>query len=575
MRWTNLEVRKLLRLSRRPELLERERLAVLLRVATQTTHARAALEQVVEAAFDRTNSADRLRLEIIERCDMNGETTRQAARALHLSVRQFFRHRADAIDAITQSIEKALRRPPDSQSHLLSLAHLVETIDPKAARDIYQRAPAVRGGKTAFDIVRTSLWAGTDVSQDQIDACEGPWGMLAQAAVARHLVSRGENERAARIRDELRVTLQDRLGPRYAAAAFELTLLDRCEASRRGDASESRALVERLHALAGRDESLMALAMISESDQALTDGDITAAAVALNDVELLDIHASDLNIMARTALGKAMLSHVRGFHEDAFALANGAAPVIAALEGGFALRAAGIAGRAALLCGAPWTSPNSLIERYPKVWTRALVDAVASRHRLATDALAARVLAASALRLATERESPLLVSYAQVSLAGALDVLGNEREAQRLRIAAWQSSIRCRDEFALYDLFCHPHAPAHELGCMRLDEAFASAYQTYLSETTPAFTALIADRAARTDLVAEVLRAAVRAPVSKADSVSNHARVEVAGLPSARAAAFCLAPQARPHFEHRFAIAWDSVINKIASPTELERARAV
>jgi hypothetical protein len=562
MRWTNLEVRKLLRVMRRPRALAEQRLAVLLREALRAADEREALERIIKEAFGTTSPTDHLRLEIIRRCDIEGQTTRQAATALHLSMRHFFRHRADAIDAITQSIERVLRRPPDSLGHLMRLARLVETVDPKAAFDIYRRAPKAYDGELAYNIVRTAVWAGLDVGRDLIDACEGPWKMLALAAVARHLVSSGENKRAAAVRDDLRAKLGENLGPRYNAAAFELAFLDRCEACRRADARESEALLEPLRALAGNDESLLALAMISEADQALCDGDLTAAAIALEDVELLDIHGHDLNIMARTALARAMLSHVRGFHEEAFALANGAAPVIAALEGGFALRAAGIAGRAALVCGAQWTPPYALFERYPKVWTKALTEAVAARHLLAFDPLASKNAAESALALAVHHESPVLISYARVSLAGALDALGHSEEAQRLRVLAWQTALRCRDQFALYDMFCQPFAPTHDIGCMVIDDRLIAALKAYLEEESPGFEP---DVMMLTAAVSLSDRPGARAPLS--DVTGRTARI------AATALAFLHLPHARQEFEERFVRSWNGAHDMVRC--EDEEARAV
>jgi hypothetical protein len=562
MRWTNLEVRKLLRLMRRPRALAQQRLAILLREALRAADERQALEKIIEEAFDSSSPTDRLRLDIIRRCDFAGQTTRQAATALHLSMRHFFRHRADAIDGITQAIERVLRRPPDSLGHLMRLARLVETVDPKAAFDIYRRAPKVHDGELAYNIVRTAVWAGLDVGQDLIEACEGPWRMLALSAVARHLVSCGENRRAALIRDELRAKLGEDLGPRYNAAAFELAFLDRCEACRRADARESEALLEPLRALAGDDESLLALAMISEADQALCDGDLTAAAIALDDVELLDVHGHDLNIMARTALARAMLSHVRGFHEEAFALANGAAPVIAALEGGFALRAAGIAGRAALMCGAQWAPPYALFERYPKVWTKALTEAVAARHLLALDPIASKSAAESALALAVHHESPVLISYAHVSLAGALDVLGDSDEAQRLRILAWETALRFRDQFALYDMFCHPFAPAHDIGCMIVDDSFVFALKSYLEEEMSGF-----------ESDATMLRAALGLTERFGGIVPLSDVAARTGRVAGSALAFLLMPRARQEFQERFARSCN-VVHGIA-PCEDQEARAV
>lgn len=578
MRWTNLEVRKILRLLRKPRALELERLAVLLREALGAQDEAAALRTIIDAAFDSSNPIDRLRHELVGRCDIEGQSTRQTARALNVSMRQFFRHRADAIEVIARSIEKALRRPPDSQSHLLRLARMVETIDPKAALDIYRRAAGAGDRSTAYNIVRTAVWAGLDVTQELIDACEGPWRLLALCAVARRLVSYGENERAIAIRDTIRAALRDASGPGYDVAAFELALLDRCEACRVDDMTRSGALLQSLRILAGHDESLLALVLISEADQALIEGDLAAAAIALDDVELLDVHRRDLNIMARTALGKAMLSHVRGFHEEAFALANGAAPVIAALEGGFALRASGIAGRAALLCGGGWDPPTALFDKYPKVWTRALTEAVAARHLLAKDHLASMSAAESALALAMHHESPMLASYAQVSLAAALDIFGHEEEAQRLRLTAWKTALRVGDQFALYDVFVHPFARTHEIGCMRLDDDVIETLQEHVDET---FKDALAIGDVRAALGASLRIAACDSnneePSGARLHAVNHDRREAlaaAGKAASEAIVILVPPSDRPILEERFMRAWGGLTNPVFASNSDEERRA-
>jgi GNAT superfamily N-acetyltransferase len=462
---------------------------------------------------------------------------------------------------------------------LLRLAEMVEAIDPKAALDIYRRAARNGGGENAYNVVRTAVWAGLDVTQELIHACEGPWRLLALCAVARHLVSHGKNEQAAVIRDDIRVKLEEACGPGYDAAAFELALLDRCEACRIDDARKSGELLQSLRILAGHDESLLALVLISEADQALTEGNLAAAAIALEDVEVLDVHGRDLNVMARTALGRAMLSHVQGFHEEAFVLANGAAPVIAALEGGFALRAAGIAGRAALLCGAHWDPPSALFERYPRVWTKALTEAVAARHVLATDPLASMKAAESALALATHHESPTLASYARVSLAAALDSLGNEDAAQHVRLIAWETALRTGDRFALYDIFVHPHARAHDIGCMRLDGAFVRALQKYIEETVGDLRNVLNVRIA----LSEALRMAVSASAGRVvtsplmPAVLDRKQQDVlaiAGTAGSHAVSILVHPSERERFEERFMRAWHELTTAVFDLSEDEEQRA-
>jgi hypothetical protein len=569
MRRSNQEVRKLLHLWRRPHQLERERLAVMLRQATNAIDARAALQCVMAQTFDRTNAGDRLRFESIERCDVEGKPTRAVARELGLSMRQFFRIRAEAITALAVAIERTLRKPPDSYADLLQLAQAVETIDPKAALGIYLRLPPDRG-ETAFNIIRVSVWAGIEVSQEQIDRCQGPWRLLAKAVIACNLVSRGEDAAARVLRDELRKDLTNTNGMLYDVVAFELAFLDRCDAVRLGDVVQSRKLLTDLRLFAGQNEELQAKTLLQEADQASMEGDLTAAAVAIEDVERLEVHKSDFNIMARTALAKAMLSLARGYYHEAHELANGASLIKALSNAAFAWRAAGVAGRAALFCGAPWSPPPVLVEKYPEAWPRALAEAVRGRHLVRRDPHAALAASEFALELASRRECPAYKAYAQVSVAGSLDALGEPGRASQLRIAAWETGLRLGDQFTLYDLFYDPAAPVRDVGPMNADDAFVSVVARHVARDAPPFSELnrIVGAEQSSSLVRRCLEWALAPKGAKRQGylrphTHEPGKTEVAlgylksvGEHTARALAWYVAPDQREAFAQRFASDW-------------------
>jgi len=200
----------------------------------------------------------------------------------------------------------------------------------------------------------------------------------------------------------------------YDAVAFELAAQDILDAHRYGDVALARKVTETVRTLAGSNEYLIAFAMTIEAQQYILEGDLTAAALVLSDLESLEVHGRDHYIMARGAYCNAMLSLVRGFHEDAYAIANGARPAIAALEAGFGFRAATIAGRAALLAGLPWTPPSDLMDKYPNLWTRPETEGVLGRHLLAHNVAAARTIAENALaRSDRHRSAVLLTAFVQ------------------------------------------------------------------------------------------------------------------------------------------------------------------
>lgn len=574
-------------------MLERERLAVMLRECTQAGSARQAVQLAIESAFDQRDPAQRPLLETIQRVDLNGESTHSAATHMHLSIRHFFRYRKEAIAAIAQAMEKILRRPADSHRHLVQLAQTIQTINPKAAREIYLRVPTRRAGQVAYNIVRTALWAGIDVTQEQLDACDGPWRLLALAAVARHRIARGEDESASQMRAALRQELSGNSGALYDAVAFELAAQEILDAYRRGDVDAAGAIAETIRTLAGPNEQLLGLAMTMEAQQHLVEGDLTAAALVLTDVESLDVHSRDVNIMARTAYCNAQLSHLRGFHEDAYALANGAGPAIAALESGFGFRAASIAGRAALQAGLAWTPPDELIERYPHLWTRAETEAVIGRHLLARDPQAAHERLEAALTLARRHHSTVIGTYIEGGIAAALSLHGQPEEAQTLWLRVWESALRARDQLALYDLFAIPAAPQRDLGPLQIDGSFMAVLQNHLERAVPAY---VFTKANGLDaLTCGLLRNALLAAIGKAPApaqmggqleqlagamlrlgISADQTRRVAGF-TARAAAQALAPLLPPPrrqiFQKKFYAAWAAIMEPVQSAMQAGSAR--
>ncbi|MDQ6767390.1 MAG: hypothetical protein M3Z41_06235 [Candidatus Eremiobacteraeota bacterium] len=568
---------------------------MMLRESLHARDGREGLLLAIEAAFDRSDSHQYLRYETIRRVDLAGETTHNAAAGMNVSVRQFFRYRSEAIAAIAQSIEKILRRPPDSHRHLLLLAKTIETIDPKAALEIYLRVPR-SGGHVAYSIVRTTLWAGLEVSQEQIDACEGPWRLLALTAISRHLIALGRDEESITLRREIREQLTGNSGALYDAVAFELAAQDILEAHRRGNVVRAGAITETLRSLAGANEYLIAFAMTIEAQQYVLKGDLTAADLVLTDLEALEVHGRDHYIMARAAYCNAMLSLVRGFHEDAYAIANGARPAIAALEAGFGFRAASIAGRAALLAQLPWAPPHDLMEKYPNLWTRPETQGVVARHMLASDPAGARALAEAALERARHHQSAVIAVSIQPVIAAALDIEGKARNAQTIWLDVWEHALRFGDEFALYDMFVVPGAPQHDVGPLRFDDRFVDVLHRHIERSVTSYALTQAnglDHVSRALLRMAVMAGCAR-PESHAALIAQ-AKSAAAGLlrmhvsidkarrvgasaarVAARAAGWLLTPQQRPVFQERLLAHWATAMEVIQSSmdSELLRLRA-
>jgi len=103
------EVREVLRMLRRPFLLEQSRLARSLRQAYGATDALSAVLEAIREATSSSAAYGDVYSEIIHRCDVKAESTKQAAAAMHMSIRTFFRFRKDAIALVAVTFGRRLR----------------------------------------------------------------------------------------------------------------------------------------------------------------------------------------------------------------------------------------------------------------------------------------------------------------------------------------------------------------------------------------------------------------------------------------------------------------------------------
>jgi asparagine synthetase B (glutamine-hydrolysing) len=107
-------VRRLLRVFRsRPHLLLDDPVATRIRAAFESENCRQAVLVLIERTFSSGRDSGRLR-EILTRCDIEGQKARTAAAAMNLSLRQFYRSRAEAIKALALAIEQLETSQPHS-----------------------------------------------------------------------------------------------------------------------------------------------------------------------------------------------------------------------------------------------------------------------------------------------------------------------------------------------------------------------------------------------------------------------------------------------------------------------------
>jgi hypothetical protein len=485
MRSTNREIRLLLRLLRRPHALEREPLAIMLREALHVESTYKGVILAIDAAFDTSTPSGRLLKEIIRRCDIDCQTTAAAAADMHLSVRQFFRYRTDAVEAIAQSVGRSLRQPDDSSRKQLVMAEMVAEFDARAALDMYVLAAPSPTGKLAFEIARAAIWAGVDPAP-HIAACKGAWRLLALATQARRLLSTGARAESETLVDSIRTSLAGSSGPLYDAAAFEVAELDRRAVRRRGAMQDEAHLVERMRKLAHDDSRLVALALLAEAESACSFGELATAAVAIADAERIATERRDLYVLARSTFASATLAMLRDHLEDALALFNAAASTIAAFDAAYALRSAAFAGRCALQLGTTWTPPRSLMERHAGSWILTELECVEARKLVESEPARALELAVATLRRSQMTDAAVASLYARATVAAAMDRAGDAVEAKKLWLTCWTEGMRIGDQTTLIDLFAVPGSVERECGPLAVDDALVEAVQRFNEERFPA-----------------------------------------------------------------------------------------
>ncbi len=100
------EVREMLRLVRRPYRLRRNQLARQLRCALNAENEVEAITEVVRMTFSGARDSNTLKALVVT--NYEGKTAQEVADELHVSVRQYFRYRSEAINALIETIAATL-----------------------------------------------------------------------------------------------------------------------------------------------------------------------------------------------------------------------------------------------------------------------------------------------------------------------------------------------------------------------------------------------------------------------------------------------------------------------------------
>lgn len=455
-------IRRLLRLLRHPHLLEREALALRLRAVLKAASGRDALLWIVDQTFGSTEDGRRFR-EIVMRCDIQGQKSRLVAAAMGLSLRHFFRCRAEAISALALAAERLCEVQHGSVA--CTFAKMTSAVNPHAAAQLYKLAFRSASDSdvdaAAADFLRCSIWSGAQAGDRLMRVPDGAWRVLATVEHAGYaLLTEGHlvaGDRLALARTELAA---GGLGGLHAGAAFALTCYEILEAHRRADVGLSASLVARLPLLCGDDERLQTLTLVEQAHQACVEGAVSAASARLIEAERRSVAQADPAVLARLASTRALLHFLGGSYEDALVYAQAAAAVLASMQPAYALLSAVLAGRAALLCDKPWEPPAQLCARFPAAWMCAFFECIRARKLLRSDLASARRCALHAMALVRNTMARGCLAFAQATLAAVAEAQRHELQARRLRTRAWQIAVSAGDQVVLHDLFVPPCAAA-------------------------------------------------------------------------------------------------------------------
>ncbi|HEX3466480.1 MAG TPA: hypothetical protein VHT05_00095 [Candidatus Elarobacter sp.] len=419
-------LRELFRRLRDPRT-EREALAALIGGPAEDD-----LRAVVTAFIETTlRDYDPRYREIVVRADIEGKPGKQVAAELALAPRTYYRLRAVAMDALERALDQRLRRNAPAAAATsgdphAALMEIVAAIDPARAHAIV----AQLGGSDAeqrFTSLRLRVLAGempADVDFARLDDAHRFAGDVVRA---RGYESGGLYEAAEALVTSLEADPATRR-PEHRADAFDLAVIRRLQARRRGRAGEHTAAVADMVALAAGNPALEASAAIAYAHVAIHApvGDwrerLESAKRALRDT-------TQVGTLRYATMVEGYLAYVHGDPELALNRAR-----ISTLEGthpSVALQGEALHARATLALGRTWRRPDWTRDVLPHAWFQAELEALGACHALAhADENEARRLVTDALAHPSAPHAPPVVA-----LAGAVQaVLRGERPGHDPRV---------------------------------------------------------------------------------------------------------------------------------------------
>lgn len=433
--WSHHEIRRLLMNLSRPRALDRDPIALSLQRALGSSSPRRAVADVVERAFTESDVATKLQRIVIEQCDLQGRGTREVARELHLSLRQFFRYRARAMAAIAQTLSSLLAEAGVRPAERLLDAYL------------QAYPPSVEGGESALQFdereayltMRARLGAWLPFHEAEAERF-GPFhAACTRIHMARRYDLEGETADADRLLRRADLDTRALSGEHAAHAAFLLGDTRYLIASDRGEHRAMEGQLEKMEVAAPRTPS----PELSSAIVVLRRGGLHAARGAVADARRLMHEAlrmrqthGELSFVAGCVLLEAVLYLCEGHLERALALARTARAVQPHGPELFP-SASALESVTALALERAWEPPPEPPAPFQRTHHHALLRAVDARRLARAGNIDEAYLAVeTAEAIATASAGPLLTCYLLETRACLARAVGEARHAEVLHARA-------------------------------------------------------------------------------------------------------------------------------------------
>lgn len=349
--------------------------------------------------------------EIVVRTDIRGKPGKQVAAELALSPRTYYRLRAIAIAALERALAALLdaagpaRTAGDPHAELLDV---VAALDPARAHAIVEQLDSA-GADRLYTALRLRVFAGEVPADEEFARLDETHRFRGEVVRARAYESSGRFVEAETLVALLEADPGRRL-TEHRTEMFELAVIRRLQARRRGRGAEHAAAAADMVERAGDDPVLKATATIAHAHVAIH-SPVDDWRERLDRAKHAIRTTARVGLLRYATMVEGYLAYIYGDPELALNRAR-----ISTLEGSHpsvALQGEALHARAALVLGSRWQRAPWTEGVLPNTWFQAELDALGAHHALVcADETAARRLAAGALAHPSAPFAPPVVALA-------------------------------------------------------------------------------------------------------------------------------------------------------------------